>query len=106
MTLKPWNLEPPPRKTWNILRGLVFEAHRLLYHSTLGLRVIKKKKKTPDPKILHQGVGLCYQLGGGNISVLSAFISHQVPADIADNWFTDNWFTDDWFTDNTTLIYW
>ena len=26
-------------------RGLVFKAHRLLYHSTLGLRVIKKKKK-------------------------------------------------------------
>ena len=25
--------------------GLVFKAHRLLYHSTLGLRVIKKKKK-------------------------------------------------------------
>ena len=25
--------------------GLVLEAHRLLYHSTLGLRVIKKKKK-------------------------------------------------------------
>ena len=24
---------------------LVFKAHRLLYHSTLGLRVIKKKKK-------------------------------------------------------------
>jgi len=24
--------------------GLVFKAHRLLYHSTLGLRVIKKKK--------------------------------------------------------------
>jgi len=24
--------------------GLVFEAHRLLYHSTLGLRVTKKKK--------------------------------------------------------------
>jgi len=23
--------------------GLVFKAHRLLYHSTLGLRVIKKK---------------------------------------------------------------
>ena len=27
------------------LGGLVFKAHRLLYHSTLGLRVIKKKKK-------------------------------------------------------------
>jgi len=26
--------------------GLVYEAHRLLYHSTLGLRVIKKKKVT------------------------------------------------------------
>ena len=25
--------------------NLVFEAHRLVYHSTLGLRVIKKKKK-------------------------------------------------------------
>jgi len=25
--------------------GLVFKAHSLLYHSTLGLRVIKKKKK-------------------------------------------------------------
>ena len=25
--------------------GLVFKAHRLLCHSTLGLRVIKKKKK-------------------------------------------------------------
>jgi len=31
--------------------GLVFKAHRLLYHSTLGLRVIKKKKK--------KGLGLC-----------------------------------------------
>ena len=25
--------------------GLVFTAHRLVYHSTLGFRVIKKKKK-------------------------------------------------------------
>ena len=29
------------------LGGLVFEAHRLLYHSTLGPRVIIKKKKVP-----------------------------------------------------------
>ena len=28
--------------------GLVFEAHRLLYHSTLGLKVIKKKKILPN----------------------------------------------------------
>ena len=26
------------------MQQLVFKAHRLLYHSTLGLRVIKKKK--------------------------------------------------------------
>jgi len=26
--------------------GLVFKAHRLVYHSTLGLRVIKKSRRT------------------------------------------------------------
>ena len=31
----------------NLLQGgLAFKAHRLLYHSTLGLRVIKKKKES------------------------------------------------------------
>jgi len=28
--------------------GFVFKAHRLLYHSTLGSRVIKKKKKVRE----------------------------------------------------------
>ena len=28
--------------------GLVFKAHRLVYHSTLGWRVIKKKKKPSE----------------------------------------------------------
>jgi len=28
--------------------GLVFEAHRLVYYSTLGSRVIKKKKKKEE----------------------------------------------------------
>jgi len=31
--------------------GLVFEAHRLLYHSTLGLRVIKQKKVGADREL-------------------------------------------------------
>ena len=36
--------------------GLVFKAHRLLYHSTLGLRVIQKKKEpcsngNPSPSV-------------------------------------------------------
>ena len=37
-----------PHERRNVKRfrgGLVFKAHRLLYHSTLGLRVIKKKNK-------------------------------------------------------------
>jgi len=32
----------------DLLGGLVFKAHRLVYHSTLGLRVIKKKKNLRD----------------------------------------------------------
>ena len=32
--------------------GLVFKAHRLVYHSTLGLRVIKKKKKGLIPTLV------------------------------------------------------
>jgi len=31
--------------------GLVFKAHRLVYHSTLGWRVIKKKKYSSSPFI-------------------------------------------------------
>ena len=34
---------------------LVFKAHRLVYHSTLGLRVIKKKTKSPDPRCSRTG---------------------------------------------------
>jgi len=30
-------------------RGLVCKAHKIVYHSTLGLRVIRKKKKTTSP---------------------------------------------------------
>ena len=43
------NAIPRGLSTCNVKRfrgGLVFKAHRLLYHSTLGLRVIKKKKKS------------------------------------------------------------
>jgi hypothetical protein len=39
--------EQPLRKIVRRFRGgLVFKAHRLLYHLTLGSRVIKKKKKS------------------------------------------------------------
>ena len=33
-----------PRSDLRFRGGLVFEAHRLVYHSTLGWRVMKKKK--------------------------------------------------------------
>jgi len=36
---------PPNPAVKRFRGGLVFKAHRLLYHSTLGFRVIKKKKK-------------------------------------------------------------
>ena len=32
--------------------GLAFKAHRLLYHYTLGSRVIKKKKKQGTPEAI------------------------------------------------------
>jgi len=39
--------EQPLRRNLQRFRGgLVFKAHRRVYHSTLGLRVIKKKKNT------------------------------------------------------------
>ena len=41
--------------------GLVFKAHRLLYHSTLGSRVIKKKKKRREGS----GWGRCRVKGLG-----------------------------------------
>ena len=37
--------------------GLVFEAHRLVYHSTPGWRVIKKKKKNHIPEITYPEPG-------------------------------------------------
>ena len=48
--------------------GLVFEAHRLLYHSTLGLRVIKKQKKGAGCRV--QGAG-CRVQGAGCKGVTS-----------------------------------
>ena len=45
--------------------GLVFEAHRLLYHSTLGLRVIKKKEKKMSFTV--QGSGFRVQGSGSRV---------------------------------------
>ena len=56
--------ELPTDRSQRFLRGLVFKAHRLVYHSTLGLRVTKKKKKTAPEmaKVPLRGVwGLDYR---------------------------------------------
>jgi len=37
-------------------RGLVFKAHILLYHSTLGLRVVNKKREGADQALEKTGV--------------------------------------------------
>ena len=48
---------PDARNVQRFRGGLVFKAHRLVYHPTLGLRVTKKKKKkktthqTPTPLV-------------------------------------------------------
>ena len=38
------------RVLWVLLVLLVFKAHRLMYHSTLGLRAMQKKKDV-DPRV-------------------------------------------------------
>jgi len=50
-----WGRRDSPRGR-NVQRfrgGLVFKAHRLLYHATLGSRVIKKKKKAGGSLLAH-----------------------------------------------------
>ena len=47
LELEPANSVTPFTSRGRVKRfrgGLVFEAHRLLYHSTLGLRVIKRER--------------------------------------------------------------
>ena len=39
----------PSYHSYQFRGGLVFEAHRLLYHPTLDSRFIKKKKKCSKP---------------------------------------------------------
>jgi len=41
------------RNVERVQRGLVFEAHKFLYNSTLDSRAVKKKEKGTDPKSGH-----------------------------------------------------
>jgi len=53
--------------------GLVFKAHSILYHSTLGLRVINKKRKKKKKS------SLCEKCCGGRSRVNSAHITQSRP---------------------------
>ena len=44
----------PQRNVQRFRGGLEFKAHRLMYHSTLGMGVIKMKKKT-GPRVVETG---------------------------------------------------
>ena len=56
--------------------GLVFKAHSLLHHSTLGLRAIKKKKKTNLDGVV--AALLSRPLRNGE-RILSLSLSHTLP---------------------------
>ena len=45
------------------MRDFVFKAHRIFYHSTLGLRVIKKKKGNEGLPL--KGCGIAFEGGCG-----------------------------------------
>ena len=56
--------------------GLVCEAHRLVYHSTLGLREIQKKKKKKKKEKKGEGsngLGYCSDFQPGNHSIQPFF---------------------------------
>ena len=54
------------RNVQRFQRGLVFKAHRPLYHSSLGLKVIKKKKRRWSPL---QGLGTPALSAGRRLAV-------------------------------------
>ena len=68
---------PPIDDVKRFRGGLAFKAHRLVYHSTLGLRVIKKKKmdrKHPGSDMKHPG------------SIAGALPPHAGDRYLADAW--------------------
>ena len=61
--------------------GLVFKAHRLLYHSTLGLRVIKKKRRYLRDVLLGLGKVELVRLLEGRQRALELARRHRVEDD-------------------------
>ena len=75
-----WKMVPPTDSEQLLRRivkqfrgGLVFVAHRLVYHSTLGLRVIKKKKRRRREQ-LKMFQGLCPESQGHNLALTVLYV--------------------------------
>ena len=49
--------------------GLVFKSHRLLYHSTLGSKVIKKRRRSKGAGVGLQGHSSCIRNSGFGLCV-------------------------------------
>ena len=58
--------------------GLVFKAHRLLYHSTLGLRVIKMKKDYRPTPLVHLRGRLLHYLSSSSSLTSNLLKSYQL----------------------------
>jgi len=54
--------------SWRFRGGPVFKAHRWLYHSTLGSRVIKKKKKYRETEFDFGELARCARQGHHKLS--------------------------------------
>ena len=67
-TRDPRRARPPP--------GAVFKAHRLVYHSTLGLTVIKKKKKGAHTLAPHRNAPVCIPLANAAAAV-QGYLAHK-----------------------------
>ena len=58
--------------------GLVLKAHRLLYHSTLGSRVIKKKKTGPEANPVQIQPGFVWRSWGGVCPVVKLRLTSEI----------------------------
>ena len=68
----------PGRNVKRFRGGLVFEAHRLAYHSTLGLRVIEMKKKNTFRSSDLQRLDVEAGVTKGSIIKVSSFIINVI----------------------------
>ena len=63
--------------------GLVFEAHRIVYHSTLGLGVIKKKKVHATREHLERFPGLLLERQVQDLDLTVLYVPYSLDSGYA-----------------------